>query len=490
MRPSRRAYVATGAAVSIIIVVWALSTTFAGPSPHRSFSATLGVGGGGTGGPPLALRGSGTLVAAAISECKAPLKMVKAAESAATIDAVIKEAAGGETVCMEEGSYPNLGWNGGGTGRASYMTLRPKGNASVTVNGISSGGTHFLRIEKLHFTEGIYLKATVSNPETHDDEILNNTWENSLSGIGLISEGATVKRIVVEHNYMHKIHLEIEEGVGCKPGSGKANGTGVEMGGEGITVKHNTFNDVQWHYLQGGDDGTEPDTVEYNDFVNGLPVVCEAHLNTWQIFGQPYQHNIFRNNVMWHAGQIPLQWENEAKCENVGTHNTVENNLDITNESNAVQLSQNEEIVFSKNTFVKPVWAVKFSNGGACGNWANVTVTKNLVAEKTGSGGEGTVGFVTPGCTTACTWSENASDNSPDATVEAFSATVFAKGIPDEWFTAEWNPLEEIAKGNLFPDPPAGYYRPHVAGCATGEVKESGGTGACIKVGYEGTIGP
>src|SRR5205085_235319 len=72
----------------------------------------------------------------------------------------------------------------------------------------------------------------------------------------------------------------------CSSGAGYAGGQGVtNYYGDGITVSHNTFKEVSWHYIQGGGASLGM-MVDHNLFEGPIPPAHAActHLNVWQIW--------------------------------------------------------------------------------------------------------------------------------------------------------------------------------------------------------------
>ena len=272
-------------------------------------------------------------------------------------------------------------------------------------------------------------------------------------------------------------YMEIEQhgeghGAECKAGS---DGQDVSIGNaEGIVVRHSTFYEDQWHYIQGGSAGPEGMTVENNLFMGKDPYEC-AHLNVWQIY-QGGVNDTFRNNIVRGEGtkELPnggreeasldwLMWENgpaSGECAVHMTNSTVENNLVV--DGNNAEIFYTEGLTIQHNTVVGEHGGLSVRSD-ICGPGRNYTMTHNLGIEAGLSLGSSTEGNV---------FDYNATT---DTSANADGSTHYVTMWKPSWITTAWNPFKEVAEGNHFPKPPAGYYIP---------------SSLTVQAGYEGGAGP
>jgi hypothetical protein len=510
--------------VIIVVLVLTLGTVIergdSASKGHR-LQASLGGGAGGGASAGRGLHRSGVMVPAGGGEKVTCNKEITPSQTKAEQESPIKEAAGGETVCLANGTYTNaLAMQGGKgeSGRSSYVTIRPAQGATVTLTGeVKLTHTSYERWEHIKFEAPFNLHDINTAVAVHNIELLYDTWEKAstltckppeaacaMAGVGIQggipSEGGTyAKAVVMEHDYFYRMEIEgaseTEQAKGeCKTGDG---GQAVEVGlAEGITFKHNTVNEVGFHYIQGGSVGPEGMTVENNLFVGGKRWNCE-HLNIWQIYGHPTyesaENNIFRNNIAVGRGAESegtegpfvnkevavnwIQWENgagAAECGVTFTGSTLENNLAIY--ANNAELWTSKGTTVAHNTLLGGNTAISEEGGAPCGESENYTLTNNLVAGAPGFGWGTVKGTLTV--------SYNVSENS---SAKGTGATHYIEKWKPEWKTScpyneagRWNPYKEIEEGNHFPKLPAEYCQP-----APKLVEELG-----AGVGYEGAIGP
>jgi len=403
---------------------------------------------------------------------------------------------------MEEGSYPAITMQGGKgeSGRSSYVTIRPKGSAVVIFTGaVELRNSSYERWEHIHFDAPFNLYDGMTYSGSHDYEFLYDAWENPNptaghpdAGLGIEggragSGGGPLRRVTVEHSYFYGMEIESPGAAGlegqCKAGSyGQALGVGYA---EGIVFKHNTVNEVGWHYIQGGSQGSEGMTVENNLFMGYEKYPCE-HLNVWQIYSAS-ENDTFKNNIIIgkgtrggggeggtgvgpfgngseEAAKNWLMWENgggSSECAQVLKNLKAENNLVV--DANRGQANTIQEMTFAHNTIVGSNGAAEIRAEPVCGKGENYTITHNLAVE----------GDVTPGASTgAYLFDYNVST---DTSADAGGSTHYLTKWKPSWITTSWSPFKEVEEGNHFPKPPAGYYIP---------------TGLAIEAGYDGSAGP
>lgn len=414
---------------------------------------------------------------------------LKPSEPATTLESVIREAAGGETICMEEGSYPELKMLGGRgeAGRSSFVTIRPKGGAYVVLSGkLEVRYSSYERYEKLHFHAPVDLNDAPTHKGGHDYQFVDDSWENAKAGIGLeggnpAEGGSFLKKVLIEKDYFYNAEIESHGIAGhtgeCKAGEdGQMVTLGVHV--EGVSVKHSTFYDAQWHYIQGASHGPEGMDVENNLFIGYDPWEC-AHLNIWQIY-QGGENNTFKNNIIHGRGtkELPsggheessvdwLQWENGAASGECSVHmknSVVENNLVV--DGNNAELWTMEGLQVEHNTVVGEhggLNVISTTEYNHCGSGRNYTMTHNLGVEASlalGASSEGNL------------FDFNAST---DSSANAGGSTHYDIKWRPSWITTAWNPFKEVEEGNHFPRPPAGYYIP---------------TSLTVEAGYVGGGGP
>lgn len=377
---------------------------------------------------------------------------VNAIQSAAAIAQAIVEAPDGTAICMSDGSYPFL--HVVGATHRSYVTIRPAAGATATVAGIEVANSSFLRFQGLRMTEGFNMRDT-STGASHDYQFIENTFADPLYGIVLYGDSKPIKKVVIEKNYMHHVHLAEPEKEG-KCNAGYASGQDVTIDyAEGVTITHNTFKQAEWHYIQGGGAGPEGVIVEHNLFEGHIFYPC-SHLNVWQIWNggtnDTFANNIVQGELGKPAVGIPLIFENGSagkECKVTMTNTTVTNNLFIdAAASYAAMIFTTKHLVFSHNTVVRSEYGTWLDRSTFCGAGKDLAVEHNVAVETKSTGAPQR--FVVGECSGVCKFDYNVSD---DTTANVLGSKHYVTSWSPSWITTTWNPVREAA-------PPADYYLP------------------------------
>jgi hypothetical protein len=337
--------------------------------------------------------------------------------SAIAIASAIVSAANASTICMAAGSYPLITING--ATHTSYVTLRPTAGATPTVAGIKIADSSYLRIEGLHMSEGINAQDNTSGV-SHDLQFIDNTFENTIYGIAIDGNTAPIAHVLVEGNYFH--HLDFPGT--CAEGAGYAGGQGVSnFYGDGVTVAHNTFKEISWHFIQGGG-GELGMTVDHNLFEGPIPpahLEC-THLDVWQIWtggeNDAFTNNIVRGEPGKPVAIIPLIFETGAgggECADALHNTTITNNLFIDSAASYVaEIFTTTNLTYSHNTVVGGQYGTFLDRSETCGPGTNLTAEHNIAV-----GTEGGYRFIVGECTGACSFEYNVSDDATAGTAGA-----------------------------------------------------------------------
>jgi len=429
-------------------------------------------------------------------------KEVHPTEETTKIARAIAEATAGETICFASGTYPKFEMVGGKgevkgkkegeteNGRTGYVTVRPANGAIVTLEGFTDRDSNYERFEHFTFTKGVLFYDELAYSGSSHYQLLYDTFEEPSFGVdvrGPESGGGLIKDVTLEHDYMRKVTLESygKEGKTGECKAGVATGQDVTVSNaEGIVIKHDTFYEAQWHYIQGGSNGPEGMRVENNLFSGMDPYEC-THLNVWQIFGGG-ENDYFKNNIVigrgtgHNAGPFKngtelaatdiLEFENGVASGECGVkikNTSIENNLFVDAGGNS-QLWTMEGATTNDNTIVnlESYFATGLGTVAErhCGPSTTLTVTHNIAA----TAGPLTMGEVTGSGTFDYNVTTGASAN-------ANGSTHFVSGWEQKWETTTWPVFEELEDGVHFPKPPAGYYIPE---------------GLPFEAGYQGGAGP
>jgi hypothetical protein len=386
---------------------------------------------------------------------------VSSSMSGSAIAATIVAANDGDTICMSEGSYPQIVVNG--ATHQGYVTVRPAPGATVTVDGMEVANSSFLRFEGLRMTEGFNMRDS-SSGASHDYEFVEDRFEEPLYGIVLYGGSSPVKKVLIEGNYMRRVHLEKPEVEG-KCSAGYAQGQDVTMYyAEGVRIAHNTFKEAAWHYIQGGSEGPEGVDVEHNLFEGHIMMNC-SHLNIWQIWSGG-ENDTFKDNIALgengqQAATDGVIFENGAgsvECNVKMKNSVIENNLFVNAATSyELQIYTTEGATIKNNTVVGSEYGTALLTEH-CGAGSNYTMTHNIDVEDKGTGNDFNFGA----CTGTCTFDYNVSQDKSASS--AHSVTEWAP----KWTATVWSPATE-------PSRPTGFYVP---------------TGLSVEAGYQGNIGP
>jgi len=389
----------------------------------------------------------------------------------------VVSAADGSTVCLAGGSYPSIHIEGAVHG--SYVTVRPVAGATATVAGIEVADSSFLRFQGLHMTQGFNMRDG-SASASHDYQFVDNTFEEPHYGVVLYGGSAPIKKVLIEGNHFNHVVFteQIGEGRVGECHAGYAEGAGVTLFyAEGVTIAHNTFDEVDVHYIQGGSSGPEGAVVEHNLFEGYTHYEC-VHLNLWQIWSGG-ENDTFRDNIAigkgTKGGVGPFKngdeeaatdgvlFENGAGSSECGVrmkNSVIENNLFVdAGDSYELQVYTTEGATIRDNTVVGSAYGTALLTE-ACGAGSDYTMTHNIDVQN-GSGSD----FGFGSCSGTCSFDYNVSQ---DASAQSNGATHYVTGWSPKWTTTTWNPATE-------PTAPPGFYIP---------------TGLPIEAGYQGNAGP
>jgi hypothetical protein len=425
-------------------------------------------------------------------------------ESAANVAKKIVQATNGSTVCLEAGTFAS-GISISKATHTSMVTVRPVAGAAVTVPGLTVANSSYLRFKGLKLTEGIDF-ADGSGAAGNHYEVLESEFLEPKRGVELDDDTTPIKQVKIERNFMHKVVMAntTETGGKCTaPPAGEGTDIGI-YGAEGVTVKNNTFDEVDWHYIQGGSEGPEGVTVEHNIFMGHILLNC-SHLNFWQVY-EGGTNDVLRDNVMIgegtgskggtseEAATDGLEFERGgSKSNECGpdqmTDTAVENNLMIdAGDSFAIEEFSLAGTITAHNTVVGSEYGIGMNTitsttGLSCGPYTEYAKITNNIDVKNG---DGVNDITAERCEGECVYNENVTE---DATArKAFSKQLEAPLFPTAmsyvekwtptWTSTSWPIFKEVnEEGKHFPTTPTGFYVPSSA-----NVK-------AIHAGYEGTVG-
>jgi len=290
----------------------------------------------------------------------------------------------------------------------------------------------------------------------------------------LYGGAAPIKRVLIEGNVMHRVHLEKPES-GGKCSAGYAEGQDVTLyDAEGVTIAHNVFDEAAWHYIQGGSEGPEGVDVEHNLFEGHVMMNC-SHLNLWQIWGggenDTFKDNIAlgegtgeRNGLSEEAATDGVIFENGAGSVECGVkmkNTVIEGNLFVdAATSYELQIYTTQNATIKNNTVVGSEWGTALLTEH-CGAGSNYTMSHNIDVQDQGNGNDFNFGE----CTGSCLFDY---DISEDTSASESGSSHHLTGWTPKWGTTSWNPATE-------PQPPSGYYIP---------------TSTPFEAGYQGNAGP
>ena len=390
---------------------------------------------------------------------------------AVSLASSIVSAADGSTICLAAGSYPFI--HVLGATHKAYVTLRPAPGATATVAGMEVQNSSFLRFEGLRMIAGFNMRDA-SAAASHDYQFIKNVFDEPLYGIVLYGDSRPIQDVLIEGNYMHRVHLEKPEVQG-KCSAGYEQGQDVTIrDAEGVTISHNTFNEAAWHYIQGGGAGPGGVEVEHNLFEGSVLMAC-SHLNLWQIWAGGV-NDTFRDNIAIGRGQGSknglseeaatdgIIFENgagSAGCNVQMRNSVIENNVFVNAASSyELQIYTTRGATIRHNTVVGSQWGTALLTG-RCGAGSDYTMTNNVDVENRGAGAD----FHFGECTGTCVFDSNVSQ---DASAASFGSTHHVTGWTPKWVTTSWDPLTEASA-------PTGFYIP---------------TGLSIQAGYRAGVGP
>jgi hypothetical protein len=391
--------------------------------------------------------------------------------SATAIAGAIASARDGANVCLAGGSYPPLHILD--AVHRSYVTVEPASAATVTVAGIEVSDSAYLRFQGLHMSEGFNMRDAATSGASHDFQLIDNTFEEPLYGVVLYGGAVPIKDVLIEGNYMHRVHLLRPE-VHGRCFAGYAQGQDVTIFyAEGVTIARNTFNEAAWHYLQGGSAGPEGVDVEHNLFEGRVTLAC-SHLNLWQIWNGG-EDDTFKDNTALGVGvgangERPqeaatdgLIFENgpaAASCATSMRDTVITNNLFVDAASSyELQIYTTQGVTIEHNTVV----GSQYGSGllqARCGPSSDAVMTHNIDVENT----RASPAFDFQ-CAGSCVFNYNVSD---DASAGLFGAAHARTDWTPSWGSSSWDRRTEVA-------PAPGFY---VA------------SGLPFAAGYEGGGGP
>ena len=226
---------------------------------------------------------------------------------------------------------------------------------------------------------------------------------------------APVTKVLIDSNYFHQLDFPGS----CSSGAGYAGGQGVtNYYGDGITVAHNTFKEVSWHYIQGGGEQIGM-TVDHNLFEGPIPPAHAActHLNVWQIWdggrNDTFSNNIVRGEPGKPAAVTPLMFETGAagaECAKSMTNTTVTNNLFVySSTAYAVQILTTANLTYSHNTVVGGEYGTWLDRSDTCGPGSNLAAEHNIAVATQSKGSPQRL--IIGACTGSCAVDYNVTDD-------------------------------------------------------------------------------
>ena len=357
---------------------------------------------------------------------------------------------------MEEGVYPSIVVNG--AEHASYVTVRPKGEAHVVASNWELVNSSYLRFEKLE-SNGYGFKAR--NTIDHVQWI-----DNKFTGYRGLVVGASVpaENVLVEGNTFENLKIANEE-CAIVPGQGEGQGITLEDA-KGVIIKNNKFKTVVWHYIQGGEDTTVENNLFEGPLV-GKRAEC-THSNVWQIFkgseNDAFSNNIVRGEPGHPAAITPILFEHGVPekegpypCSDAYTNIRLENNLFLyASAAYVIQVMDTVNLTYSHNTVVGGEYGTWLDRSDVCGPGKNLTAEHNIAVQTQSAGSPAR--FVIGECTGICKFDYNVSDD--ETAASAGSTHNLTNWTPSWQSTTYGHP---------------GYYKP---------------TALPLPAGYENTIGP
>lgn len=372
--------------------------------------------------------------------------------SVGAIEAALTHAPDGSVICLRSGTYPFI--HVSGANHSSYVTLRPAAKAHVVVAGIEVQDSSFLRFQGLDMSEGINLRDQAGYPGSHDYQIIGNRFANALYGVVLYGGSGPVKRVAIEHNYMRHVRLERPESGGvCRPGY--ADGQDVTLYyAEGVRIAYNTFNEAEWHYIQGGSAGPEGAVVEHNLFEGRVLLAC-SHLNLWQVWDGG-QNDTFRDNVAIGAGRGEWRpglseeaatdgvlFENgpgSLDCSTTMSNTVIEGNLFLNAATSyEIQVYTTSGATIRNNTVVGSEYGSALLTEH-CGPGSGYTMTHNVDVENLSRSAD----FMFGDCTGSCTFDFNVSE---DGTARQAGARHAVTHWRPRWRRTSWSRRGSMPRG-------------------------------------------
>lgn len=368
--------------------------------------------------------------------------------SATAIAGAIVTAPDGADVCLAGGSYPSLRILD--AVHRSYVTVEPASGATVTVAGIEVSDSAHLRFQGLHMTEGFNMRDEATYVASHDYQIIDNSFEEPLYGVVLYGGAAPIRDVLIEGNYMHRVHLLHPHAHGACV-AGYAQGQDVTIFyAEGVTIARNTFDEAAWHYLQGGSAGPEGVDVEHNLFEGRVTLAC-SHLNLWQIWNGG-EDDTFKDNIAigasagatgghsQEAATDGLIFENgqaAGSCAARMRDTVIENNLFVDAASSyELQIYTTDGVTIEHNTVV----GSQYGSGllqARCGPSNDAVMTHNIDVENT----RASPAFDFQ-CAGSCLFDDNVSD---DASAGLFGAAHARTDWTPSWVSRSWDRQTEAA---------------------------------------------
>ena len=381
-------------------------------------------------------------------------KTVYPSEPADEIASAIVRASDGETVCMASGSYPAITVLS--ASHHAYVTIRPvSASASVTVAGMEVRDSSFLRFEGLHMSEGFNMRD-LPTAASHDYQFIADSFENAAYGIVLYGGSGPIRKVRIEGNYMRNIDFP---GSACA--SGYAGGQAVTLYyAEAVTIAHNIFKEVSWHYIQGGSAGPGGVKVEHNLFEGPIPADRSActHLNVWQIWQGGVNDTFSDNVVLGTAGHpaaiTPILFETGpggGVCADAMTGTTISNNLFINDAAAySIQVMTTTGLTLTHNTVVGSTYGTIVYKTPGCPAGSDYDVRFNIDVQNRGNSGR-SPDMSLGACRGRCLFDHNVSSDASAARAPGARHSV-GYWRPN-WIMTSW----DTSVGH---PPPPGYYVP------------------------------
>lgn len=301
------------------------------------------------------------------------------------LSTAIANAAGGDTICLNSGSYPGFTTS---SAKSSMVTVQPAAGATPTVGAISFQSASNITIKGVTLggaSLGLYTGSINNTYSTHI-HFLNNRFTGPMC---IDTAGDVNQDTLVDGNSF------INVGQGCGEGRITVRGTNTnETHVNGVVISNNIIGNPNGTDT-GASDGVNFGASAYgtqigpgNVFANIHESACgSVHCDAIQQYGG--SHTTIIGNFIWHNSTGIMSPDSSD-------HMTITNNV-FDNEDGyyaPIKISGGNGDVITHNTIVGPAGSAGLSIGGAnVGTSTNETVRDNIIRDgiTDGAGGSGDI---------------------------------------------------------------------------------------------------